>query len=854
MSKYVHPHARRTTLEASTSTAEANKAFVVGVKSESFRRAQSVPATVPVVRAVTSGNNDWVGDMDTIRQTSPVSIGNGADLSHSNNSCGVLEVDKVKQEGHEHKANVVNDVETSDMNAKTTSDSISSALQRMSLPKNADGDVHARNSCTTMYMGTQGSLTDWSSTGRKTITMNDSGADVRVSNAGTTTKGAWQQHTSAYNIESKARARTPSGSVVRGLYGENNVASSGWQPPKGAQIIPVKKLHSATKKGDGSGKAYVPPHLRRQQGTREVSTSVPRGVYNHQQSRECRYNNISQEKNSVKEIGRPTANGSGKEYEYINNCEQSEYTQHSQNGRSISESVTSKRNKLPLIPSVCGQRCSQWMRPDIPLCPHHSHLMGKDTALMAEFYNTHSKGAFKRWTQARQIAEFHPLIQRLFIRRASSNSSWKDASTTAGGVNGGANVMRLDSRQSNVEKLFRRFFLYAIDIDMGTDFTGLAKSMANAHGQFRCLEFGFAPGGMSALILSAHPNTHVVGVSLNPELGGNVYPEELGNHKRFRAVMGDVLDLARRDVPLVPYSCTRYMLDAIEVENAHKPTQNESKATLGYDLAIAGITVSGSTQVHDDNELEIKDNLHFAQLYISLRDLVPGGCLLMRLHLGFRLVDLHIIALLCSLFTARPVSSKPLTEFAMRKTYWVMFSGYKGVEHAESVAALGRLRVLLTEVISEANTDGETATYIKPNIASEVAYTNDVIKSEPQHQTAHERHAYAFENGRYHKPILMDVQTDTLLEKYGESCVAVMSPIWQSQTRVLNSCMEGHTSKLCRTCARGEESFNEHCRNFPYRRYGPCREEALEEIVRAVDRVQAAVDESYRYILHDLAK
>ena len=47
---------------------------------------------------------------------------------------------------------------------------------------------------------------------------------------------------------------------------------------------------------------------------------------------------------------------------------------------------------------------------------------------------------------------------------------------------------------------------------------------------------------------------------------------------------------------------------------------------------------------------ELKDRLHFAQLYFAFKYLKPGGMVLMRHHMSVRMVDFHFLALMLSLF------------------------------------------------------------------------------------------------------------------------------------------------------------------------------------------------------------
>ena len=55
---------------------------------------------------------------------------------------------------------------------------------------------------------------------------------------------------------------------------------------------------------------------------------------------------------------------------------------------------------------------------------------------------------------------------------------------------------------------------------------------------------------MSHLLLKAHPNMRGSGVTLDPEGGGNVWPDAMNHDPRFFPCVGDVVDMARAEVDL----------------------------------------------------------------------------------------------------------------------------------------------------------------------------------------------------------------------------------------------------------------------------------------------------------------
>lgn len=81
-------------------------------------------------------------------------------------------------------------------------------------------------------------------------------------------------------------------------------------------------------------------------------------------------------------------------------------------------------------------------------------------------------------------------------------------------------AQRWDSRQENIAPLFNRFLRYALDIDLGLGLVEHAVELARRQGSCRFLDIGFAPGGMSQLLLDADPNVTGVGITLAPDSGG----------------------------------------------------------------------------------------------------------------------------------------------------------------------------------------------------------------------------------------------------------------------------------------------------------------------------------------------
>lgn len=288
-------------------------------------------------------------------------------------------------------------------------------------------------------------------------------------------------------------------------------------------------------------------------------------------------------------------------------------------------------------------------------------------------------------------------------------------------------------------------------------------------GEFWFLDFGFAPGGMAELLLNTHPNIHGVGVSLDPSENGNVYLEDLNSHPRFHVLLADVIKLSR---------------DKVNVAEKCGLPENFK----GFDLCIIGITIHQDNQ-EGDNMNQLKDLLHFAQLYLSLKVIKQGAMAMMRMHMSSRLVDCHLLSFMLSLFdldaypfaeagrqilarkrAAREtqkageemrqhgsaeapklskldmlckklerkslaedcdirehiddrtpwwnikrtaIATKPFSTFSMRKSYWVLYHGFKGTEE-EKTAALERLQKMIQPFIFAYGYNEEKLEYNMP--------------------------------------------------------------------------------------------------------------------------------------------
>lgn len=389
-----------------------------------------------------------------------------------------------------------------------------------------------------------------------------------------------------------------------------------------------------------------------------------------------------------------------------------------------------------IVQLPCNSRCKEWMKEGESVCGHHKFMWTSRTATVVEYFASHSDDIFMSWLRAkRQPGEGHPLINQCFEKKNFGSGE------------------RYSSAPKSIEDLFTRFLRYAADIDNGTEFVEKARKIALTTEDFSFLDIGFAPGGMAALLLDVDQSICGIGINLDPEKGGNVYPSSMES-SRFHVLTRDVIELARDS-----------SLDFLELF----PKSSISK----FNFVIIGITTSGSNQkqVNGMDELELKDLLHFSQLLLAFKFLKRGGAILMRIHLGLRLVDLHILSLILDHFSGQPVVSKPLTEFAMRKTFWLYVDGFEPSEEA-----LERLSTLVKS-------------------GSLPAYA-----------------ASANEQGSLNNSILVTYGIDELLKRHGTHIVKLLSPMWLVQTKVLHAIMDGKRERCCYRCRTGA-SICYRCRN-----------------------------------------
>lgn len=465
---------------------------------------------------------------------------------------------------------------------------------------------------------------------------------------------------------------------------------------------------------------YIPPHLRRQQQQQQrqkesISVAFDKLAFNQETSSIA----LAAEAESKTTTTNPSS---------------SRWTKRPS---SLQASGCKKIDILEVLKLPCHVHCEEFKVPaetngQLPsYCPHHQFLQHDRTLKLASFYKEKSKsGIFENWLNLKRLdfPRGSPPINQCFQKKFQDTKKMDQA---AG--------IRYSSSAHAVPELFTRFLRYAIDIDNGVDFVGHAVKTSAANLSFSFMDIGFAPGGMSYLLMDAIPSAKGVGVNLDPALGGNVYPSSFDAHERFEVLTRDVIQLARDK---------EYKFD---IEK--------------FDLVIVGITTSGSSQKNagEMDELELKNLLHFSQLLVAFRNLKIGASLLIRMHLGLRVVDAHLMAFLLENFDGSTVkASKPLSEFAMRKTFWVHCSGFNPAANA-----IERLEILVRE--------HQPAPYASQSPLSDAL------------------------NG----PGLMEESDEKLLERYGDEMFGILEPMWEAQAHVLDAIVSGLQERVCFNCKKG---------------------------------------------------
>ncbi|KAJ3268904.1 hypothetical protein HDV01_002103 [Terramyces sp. JEL0728] len=429
----------------------------------------------------------------------------------------------------------------------------------------------------------------------------------------------------------------------------------------------------------------------------------------------------------------------------------------------------------------CLNRCREWMQPDEVICKHHAFLYMKDTLEIAKYYSSANNpinnsndtlnelddDEFIKWLRVKRLPQENRFISAVFRKRTTDTKT-----------------ERYHSQVQATADLFERFLRYAVDIDLGLNYV----SCANGIPDYNFLDIGFAPGGMSYLLLKLN-NTSGVGINLNVEKGGNVYPSNFDSMDNFKVVVGDVIDIARQ-------SCS-------PVSTNHAPVDFNIPQ---FNLCIIGITTSGSQQKKEaQDELQLKNMLYFSQFLISLKSLKENGSLLVRMHLGLRLVDLHLMTVLVKCFKSSR-SYKPMTEFAMRKTYWVYCEGYQ-----RDQGIIDRLQVLVNSTTNPYEINYDLLEMSKLSLSEKKPQKEILADAELQN------------------PTLITESIHEILEKYGTNIKDTQRNMWRAQRTILEQMIQGKFDRVCFNCKKGTICSK-------------CRRNVPPEIIQGVEKVTNAVE------------
>ena len=211
------------------------------------------------------------------------------------------------------------------------------------------------------------------------------------------------------------------------------------------------------------------------------------------------------------------------------------------------------------------------------------------------------------------------------------------------------------SSRKNVVTLFKRFYRYAIDIDICCEYIHWFNNIfGNKYKYF--LDIGYAPGGMSRLILDSNIYIRGIGITLSPLDCGNAIINELKYDKRYISHECDITIFAKK---------IKRKLDFLKLCRVDRICDKDFS---GFGLIICGITCH--QDFNDNNKQRLDHQILLSELYIAFMTLENGGGLLIRHKIALDLIHQHLLFILLQCFNNQK-SGKPLTEFAIRKTFWV---------------------------------------------------------------------------------------------------------------------------------------------------------------------------------------
>ena len=315
------------------------------------------------------------------------------------------------------------------------------------------------------------------------------------------------------------------------------------------------------------------------------------------------------------------------------------------------------------------------------------------------------------------------------------------------------------SSEKNIVSLFRRFYRYAIDIDNCCSYRQdlisiLQKNQNKDYVYF--LDIGFAPGGMSRLLLDANAKIYGVGLTLPPYECGNAYIQELLYEDRFLSREHDIVELAKK-----VKNRSDFLTHCIQNDYA---TKSESSVLQqqgwhrfgGFDLIIVGITLH---QDFNSNE-RLDHQILLSELYIAFLTLNEGGSILIRHKIALDCIHQHILFIFLKCFGDYQ-SGKPLTEFAIRKTFWILWKGFDR-NKCQKLKIVQGLRRLIQ------NFDPLKPPYGK----------------NPETQ-------------QYYNPHMIEETPQQIVDELDGGLINVMDPVFEIQMKSLRSYCSGKKDRLC---------------------------------------------------------
>merc|ERR1712176_929225 len=176
----------------------------------------------------------------------------------------------------------------------------------------------------------------------------------------------------------------------------------------------------------------------------------------------------------------------------------------------------------------------------------------------------------------------------------------------------------------------------------------------------------------------------------------------------------------------------------------------------GFDLVIIGITLH---QDFNSNE-RLDHQILLSELYIALLTLNDGGSILIRHKIALDCIHQHFLYIFLKCF-ADYQSGKPLTEFAIRKTFWILWKGFDR-NKCHKLKILQGIKRLIQQY------DGQCPPYGK----------------NPETQ-------------QYHNPHMVEATPQQIVDELDGGLIKVMDPVFDIQMKSLRSYCSGKKDRLC---------------------------------------------------------